>query len=103
MQSYTTSTPLHVDLTLHPETESAVISTDRGTWEFSRGKMVTFFGIKGYEYLIEKVYPNGITLINASTSVPMFMSWNALFGPRAAREKSIFLDAALNTGWMEIK
>jgi hypothetical protein len=101
MKAYITAKPLYVDLVLHPETESATVSSDKGSWTFRAGKTVLFKGLPDYVYMVMEVHPNGMTLINAAKSIPMFMSWSRLFG-KENKKNSIWLDSVLNTGWMEV-
>jgi DUF438 domain-containing protein len=76
---------------------TVLITGNKGEWLFKEQSIITFKGLD-ICYLIYKVYPNGVTLIDSETSVPKFHSWNRIFN-----SNHIINDCVQNTGWMEIK
>lgn len=76
---------------------TVLITGNKGSWLFKEQSIITFKGLDVC-YLIYKVHPNGVTLIDSDTSVPHFISWNRIF-----TSNHIIRDCVENTGWMTIK
>lgn len=76
---------------------TVTIKGKAATITFWEGGVVRFKGL-GTSMLIDKVYPNGVTLINSDTSLPAFHTWKHLFSGN-----NIFNDAVRVTGWIEIR
>ena len=97
MGTYYQPITIPVKINVDQERETVTITGKKGTWTFEANRIVEFKGLPT-NYLIHKVYPNGVTLISSDTSVPRFYTWKTLLSG-----DNIFLDAVNITGWMTIK
>lgn len=86
-----------IEVTINQDSTNVTIDAPKGSWTFVEGRVISFKGLDTC-FMIYKVYPNGVTLISSSTSVPRFHSWRQLFSGN-----NIFNDCVRVTGWMVIK
>lgn len=91
--------PISIPVYLRHNTEDNTITIkgSAGEWIFSEGKIITFTGLS-LALLIQRIYPNGVVLINSETSIPKFRTWKHLFS-----NNSLITDCVNITGLMKVR